>query len=212
MDYKETIFEGILKGKREDVTEAVTAALANGLKAGELLYEAMIPAMAEVGRLFEANEYYVPEMLIAARAMKAGLALLRPELVKEDIEPQGKVILGTVKGDLHDIGKNLVSIMLEGAGFEIIDLGVDVSPDDFVRAAQENEADVIGLSALLTTTMPSMRDTVEALEETGMRDTVKVIIGGAPVTQKYADEIGADGYARDAAAAANLVKSLLGIA
>jgi len=212
MDYKETIFEGILKGQMEDVTEAVEAALAEGFKAGELLYDAMIPAMAEVGRLFEANEYYVPEMLISARAMKAGLALLRPELVKEDIEPQGKVILGTVKGDLHDIGKNLVSIMVEGAGFEVIDLGVDVTPDDFVKAAQENEADVIGLSALLTTTMPSMQGTVEALQEAGMRDRVKVIIGGAPVTQKYADEIGADGYGRDAAAAANLVKSLLGVA
>ncbi len=212
MDYKEAIFEGILKGQMEDVEEAVTAGLAEGTKAGELLDEAMIPAMAEVGRLFEANEYYVPEMLISARAMKAGLAVLRPALVEEDIEPKGKVVLGTVKGDLHDIGKNLVSIMIEGAGFEIIDLGVDVSPDDFVSAAQENEADVIGLSALLTTTMPSMQDTVEALQEAGMRDRVKVIIGGAPVTQKYADEIGADGYGRDAAAAANIVKSLLGVA
>jgi 5-methyltetrahydrofolate--homocysteine methyltransferase len=212
MSYKETIFEGILEGQMEDVTEAVNGALEEGMKAGELLHEAMIPAMAEVGRLFEANEYYVPEMLISARAMKAGLALLRPALVEEDIEPEGKVVLGTVKGDLHDIGKNLVSIMVEGAGFEVIDLGVDVTPDDFVSAAQENEADVIGLSALLTTTMPSMQDTVEALEEAGMRDSVKVIIGGAPVTQKYADEIGADGYGRDAAAAANLVKSLLGVA
>lgn len=212
MDYKETIFQGILKGQMEDVEEAVAAALAEGTKAGELLDEAMIPAMAEVGRLFEANEYYVPEMLISARAMKAGLAILRPTLVEEDIEPKGKVVLGTVKGDLHDIGKNLVSIMIEGAGFEIIDLGVDVSPEDFVQAAQENEADAIGLSALLTTTMPSMQDTVEALEEAGMRDKVKVVIGGAPVTQKYADEIGADGYGRDAAAAANLVQSLLGIA
>ncbi|MFP3896498.1 MAG: corrinoid protein [Anaerolineales bacterium] len=212
MDYKETIFQGILKGQMEDVEEAVATALAEGTKAGELLDEAMIPAMAEVGRLFEANEYYVPEMLISARAMKAGLAILRPTLVEEDIEPKGKVVLGTVKGDLHDIGKNLVSIMIEGAGFEIIDLGVDVSPEDFVQAAQENEADAIGLSALLTTTMPSMQDTVEALEEAGMRDKVKVVIGGAPVTQKYADEIGADGYGRDAAAAANLVQSLLGIA
>lgn len=183
MDYKETIFEGILKGQMEDVTEAVNAALDEGTKAGELLDEAMIPAMAEVGRLFEANEYYVPEMLISARAMKAGLAILRPALVEEDVEPKGKVVLGTVKGDLHDIGKNLVSIMIEGAGFEVIDLGVDVSPDDFVSAAQENEADAIGLSALLTTTMPSMQDTVEALEEAGMRDKVKVIIGGAPVTE-----------------------------
>lgn len=212
MGYKETIFEGILKGQMEDVTEAVSAALAEDTRAGELLDEAMIPAMAEVGRLFEANEYYVPEMLISARAMKAGLSILRPALVEEDVEPKGRVVLGTVKGDLHDIGKNLVSIMIEGAGFEVIDLGVDVSPEEFVKAAQENEADAIGLSALLTTTMPSMQDTVEALEEAGMRDRVQVIIGGAPVTQKYADEIGADGYGRDAAAAANLVQSLLDIA
>jgi 5-methyltetrahydrofolate--homocysteine methyltransferase len=171
----------------------------------------MIPAMAEVGRLFEANEYYVPEMLIAARAMKAGLALVRPQLVEEKIEPKGTVVLGTVKGDLHDIGKNLVSIMVEGAGFEVVDCGVDVSPEQFVKAAQDSDADVIGLSALLTTTMPSMKGTIEALEEAGMRDKVKVVIGGAPVTQKYADEIGADGYGRDAAAAANLVKELVGV-
>jgi len=211
MGYKETIFEGILKGQREDVTDATNAALAEGATAGELLNEAMIPAMGEVGHLFEVNEYYVPEMLISARAMKAGLAILRPYLVEEDIEPKGKVALGTVKGDLHDIGKNLVSIMVEGAGFEVIDLGVDVSPDDFVKAAQEDGAQVVGLSALLTTTMPGMKGTIEALQEAGMRDKVKVIIGGAPVTQKYADEIGADGYGRDAAAAAELVKSLLNI-
>ena len=150
-------------------------------------------------------------MLIAARAMKTGLALLRPELVKADIKPKGKVVLGTVKGDLHDIGKNLVAIMVEGAGFEIIDLGVDVSPENFVKTAQEKGADVIGLSALLTTTMPSMKTTIEALQEAGLKGKVKVIIGGAPVTQKYADEIGADGYGRDAAAAANLVKKLLNV-
>jgi 5-methyltetrahydrofolate--homocysteine methyltransferase len=211
MAHKETIYEGILKGNMKAVEKATRTGLGEGVAAGELLNEAMIPAMAEVGRLFEANEYYVPEMLIAARAMKAGLALLRPELVKEDVKPKGKVVLGTVKGDLHDIGKNLVSIMVEGAGFEVIDLGVDVSPEAFVGAARDNDADAIGLSALLTTTMPSMRGTVEALEEAGMRDKVKVIIGGAPVTQKYADEIGADGYGRDAAAAANLVKQLLGV-
>jgi 5-methyltetrahydrofolate--homocysteine methyltransferase len=211
MGHKETIYEGILKGDMKGVQGATTTALAEGVPAGDLLNEAMIPAMTEVGRLFEANEYYVPEMLIAARAMKAGLALLRPELVKEDVKPKGKVVLGTVKGDLHDIGKNLVSIMVEGAGFEVIDLGVDVSPEAFVKAAQEQNADVVGLSALLTTTMPSMKGTIEALQEAGMRDRVKVIIGGAPVTQKYADEIGADGYSRDAAAAANLVRQLLGV-
>jgi 5-methyltetrahydrofolate--homocysteine methyltransferase len=211
MGHKETVYEGILKGNQKAVEQAVKAAIAERVPAGEILYEAMIPAMAEVGRLFEANEYYVPEMLIAARAMKTGLALLRPELVKADIKPKGKVVLGTVKGDLHDIGKNLVAIMIEGAGFEIIDLGVDVSPENFVKTAQEKGADVIGLSALLTTTMPSMKTTIEALQEAGLKGKVKVIIGGAPVTQKYADEIGADGYGRDAAAAANLVKKLLNI-
>ena len=210
MGHKEIIYEGILKGNMKAVEDAANGALAEGVLAGELLNEAMIPAMAEVGRLFEANEYYVPEMLIAARAMKAGLAILRPQLVEEDVEPKGKVALGTVKGDLHDIGKNLVAIMIEGAGFEIVDLGVDVSPEKYVQAAQDG-VDVIGLSALLTTTMPSMKTTIEALEEAGLRDKVKVIIGGAPVTQKYADEIGADGYGRDAAAAANLTKDLLGI-
>jgi len=211
MGHKETIFEGILKGNMKAVQDAANAALAEGVAAGQLLYEAMIPAMAEVGRLFEANEYYVPEMLIAARAMKAGLTILRPELVKEDVKPLGKVVLGTVKGDLHDIGKNLVAIMVEGAGFEVIDMGVDVSPGDFVKAVRDNKAQAIGLSALLTTTMPSMKGTVEALQEAGLRGDVKVMIGGAPVTQKYADEIGADGYARDAAGAATLVKQLLGV-
>jgi 5-methyltetrahydrofolate--homocysteine methyltransferase len=211
MGHKETVYEGILKGNQKAVEQAVKAALAENVPAGEMLNEAMIPAMAEVGRLFEANEYYVPEMLIAARAMKTGLALLRPELVKADIKPKGKVVVGTVKGDLHDIGKNLVSIMIEGAGFEIIDLGVDVSPENFIKTAQEKGADVIGLSALLTTTMPSMKTTIEALQEAGLKGKVKVIIGGAPVTQKYADEIGADGYGRDAAAAANLVKKLLNV-
>ena len=212
MGYKETIYEGVLKGNRDSVAEATRAALAAKMSAGSLLNEAMIPAMAEVGRLFEANEYYVPEMLIAARAMKAGLAILRPQLVAEDVEPKGRVALGTVKGDLHDIGKNLVAIMIEGAGFEVVDLGVDVSPDVFVKAAQDDKVQVIGLSALLTTTMPSMKSTIAALNEAGVRDKVKVIVGGAPLTQKYADEIGADGYGRDAAAAANLVKSLLNIA
>ncbi|NLD42747.1 MAG: cobalamin-binding protein [Chloroflexi bacterium] len=211
MGHKETIFEGILKGNMKAVQDATNAALAENVAAGELLNEAMIPAMAEVGRLFEANEYYVPEMLIAARAMKAGLAILRPQLVKEDVQPLGKVVLGTVKGDLHDIGKNLVAIMVEGAGFEVIDMGVDVSPADFVKAVRDNKAQVVGLSALLTTTMPSMKGTIEALQEAGLRGDVKVIIGGAPVTQKYADEIGADGYSRDAAGAATLVKQLLGV-
>ena len=211
MGHVDTIYDGILKGNMKAVQDATNAGLSEGLPAGDLLNEAMIPAMAEVGRLFEANEYYVPEMLIAARAMKAGLAILRPQLVEEDVKPLGKVALGTVKGDLHDIGKNLVSIMIEGAGFEVVDLGVDVSPEAFVDAVRDQDVDLVGLSALLTTTMPSMKTTIEAFEEAGLRDQVKIIVGGAPLTQRYADEIGADGYGRDAAAAANLAKQLLGV-
>ena len=211
MGFTEDIYQGILDGDRDGVVEATNGALADGMPAGDVLNEAMIPAMDEVGRLFEINEYYVPELLIAARAMKAGLAILKPLLAASGVEPKGKVVVGTVKGDLHDIGKNLVAIMVEGAGFEIIDLGVDVGPEQYVSTAIEQGADVIGMSALLTTTMPSMRATVEALEESGARDKVKIIIGGAPVTQKYADEIGADGYGRDASAAARLVKELLGV-
>ena len=209
MTEKETIFQGILEGDMPAVQEATQAALDGGTAAQEILNEAMIPAMDEVGRLFEENEYYVPELLIAARAMKAGLTILRPELVATGIEAKGKVALGTVKGDLHDIGKNLVGIMIEGAGFDIIDLGVDVGPEQFVEAVSDQGAQVIGLSALLTTTMPSMQRTIDALKEAGLRDQVKVIIGGAPVTQRYADEIGADGYGRDAASAARLVRQML---
>ncbi len=209
MTEKETIFQGILEGDMPAVQEATQAALDGGMAAQEILNEAMIPAMDEVGRLFEENEYYVPELLIAARAMKAGLTILRPELVATGIEAKGKVALGTVKGDLHDIGKNLVGIMIEGAGFDIIDLGVDVGPEQFVEAVSDQGAQVIGLSALLTTTMPSMQRTIDALKEAGLRDQVKVIIGGAPVTQRYADEIGADGYGRDAASAARLVRQML---
>jgi len=211
MDYRETIFKGILEGDMPAVEQATQAALDAQMSPGEILNQAMIPAMDEVGRLFEENEYYVPELLVAARAMKAGLAILRPHLVATGIEPKGRVALGTVKGDLHDIGKNLVGIMIEGAGFEVIDLGVDVGPAQFVDAVKDKDAQVIGMSALLTTTMPGMQRTIEALNQEGLRDRVKVIIGGAPVTQRYADEIGADGYGRDAAAAAKLVKQLLGV-
>jgi len=209
VSFNETIYEGILEGNMKVVATATTDALAAGVAAGSILNEAMIPAMAEVGRLFEINEYYVPELLIAARAMKAGLEILKPQLVATGIEPKGKVVVGTVKGDLHDIGKNLVAIMVEGAGYEVIDLGVDVAPEAYVNTAIAQGAQVIGLSALLTTTMPSMKATVEALQESGMAGKIKVMIGGAPVTQKYADEIGADGYARDAAGAARLVEQLI---
>ncbi|MDF1515913.1 MAG: corrinoid protein [Anaerolineae bacterium] len=206
----DVIREGIMEGDMHLVQDKVTEALESGITAGDVLTKGLIEAMAEVGRLFEEGEYFVPEMLIAARAMKAGLAILKPQLVAEDIEPIGKVAAGTVKGDLHDIGKNLVCMMMEGAGFEILDLGTDVSPEQFVDAVKNQGAGVIAMSALLTTTMPNMKNTVEALVESGIRDQVKVMIGGAPVTQAYADEVGADGYAPDASRAASLAKELIG--
>ncbi len=205
----EVIRGGIMDGDMPLVQSTVTAALEEGVSAPEILNEGLIKAMAEVGRLFEEGEYFVPEMLIAARAMKAGLAILKPKLIDADVKPIGKVAAGTVKGDLHDIGKNLVCMMLEGAGFEIVDLGTDVSPEKFLDAVKVQGVDVIAMSALLTTTMPNMKNTVDALVEAGVRDSVKVMIGGAPVTQAYADEIGADGYAPDASRAATMAKQLL---
>ncbi|HBX69111.1 MAG TPA: cobalamin-binding protein [Chloroflexi bacterium] len=202
------VYEAILEGDMGGAKNGVQAALAADVPAADLLHKALIPAMGEVGRLFEDGEYFVPEMLIAARAMKAGLEILKPLLVDSGVEPVGKVAIGTVKGDLHDIGKNLVAMMMEGAGFEIMDLGTDVSPEKFVEAAQ-NGADIIGLSALLTTTMPSMETTVKAIVEAGLRDQVKIIIGGAPVTVEYAQRIGADGYASDASQAASLAKGFM---
>jgi 5-methyltetrahydrofolate--homocysteine methyltransferase len=165
--------------------------------------------MAEVGKRFEEGEFYVPEMLIAARAMQSGLALLKPHLQQTDLQSSGKVVIGTVKGDLHDIGKNLVAMMLEGAGFEIIDLGTDVSPDKFVAAAREHQADFVAMSALLTTTMPNMKVTIDALQAAGIRQQVKVLIGGAPVTENFVRQVGADGYAPDASRAVAVAKSLL---
>ncbi|MBN1666000.1 MAG: corrinoid protein [Anaerolineales bacterium] len=208
MEQLTKIYACILKGDMAGTSEAVQTAIAAGLPAGQIMNEGMIAAMAEVGRLFEEGEYFVPEMLIAARAMKAGLALIQPLLVDSGIEPAGKIAVGTVKGDLHDIGKNLVAMMLEGAGFEIVDLGTDVPPEKFVEAAKSG-VDLIGLSALLTTTMPSMEATIKALAAAGLRDQVKVIIGGAPVTPEYAARIGADGYAPDASQAASLAKTLV---
>ncbi|KPK94971.1 MAG: methyltransferase [Anaerolineae bacterium SM23_ 63] len=190
--------------------EQVEEAIKIGLTPADILQEGLISAMTEVGRRFEAGDYYVPEMLIAARAMKGGLTILKPLLAASDVQPLGKIVLGTVKGDLHDIGKNLVSMMLEGAGFEIVDLGVDIPPDKFVEAIRSGGIDVLGMSALLTTTMPLMKATIDALVDAQLRDQVKVIIGGAPVTQSYADDIGADGYAPDASRAASLTKSLVG--
>ena len=205
----QAVYQAILDGDMGAAQESVQAAVDADNAAGEILNIALIPAMGEVGKLFEEGEYFVPEMLIAARAMKAGLEIIKPMLVDAGVEPVGTVAIGTVKGDLHDIGKNLVAMMMEGAGFEIIDLGTDVSPDAFVNAAKEG-ANIIGLSALLTTTMPSMESTIQAIEAAGVRDQVKIIIGGAPVTAEYAAQIGADGFAPDASQAANLAKSLVG--
>jgi 5-methyltetrahydrofolate--homocysteine methyltransferase len=210
MDPKlETIYQAVLDGDMGGAESGVQAALDGGVTAADILHTALIPAMGEVGRLFEEGEYFVPEMLIAARAMKAGLVIIKPLLVDSGIEPVGKVAIGTVKGDLHDIGKNLVAMMMEGAGFEIMDLGTDVAPEKFVEAVQDG-AQIVGLSALLTTTMPSMVGTVEAITEAGLRDQVKIIIGGAPVTAEYAEQIGADGFAPDASQAASLAKELIG--
>lgn len=201
------IYQGIVEGQQDVVAAGVDAALQSGVPARTILDEGMLAAMAEVGRLFEEGECYVPEMLISARAMKAGLAKLQPSLKQSDVQAAGIVALGTVKGDLHDLGKNLVGMMLEGAGFTVRDLGVDVPPETFVAAA--DEVDVIGLSALLTTTMGNMKNTLEALDAAGKRPKVKVIVGGAPVTEDFAHHIGADGYAADASRAVALTKSLI---
>lgn len=202
------LYDAILEGQRDIAKQEVEKALADGVDAGVIL-DAMVSAMGEVGRLFEEGEYFVPEMLIAARAMKTGMDILKPELVDADIQPAGKIVAGTVKGDLHDIGKNLVCMMLEGAGFQVVDLGSDVSPDTFVAAVSEHHPDFIAMSALLTTTMPNMQTTIEALKAAGVRDQVKVLIGGAPINDAYAEKIGADGYAPDASRAVKLVKSLV---
>lgn len=204
-----TLYNAILTGDAKTATAVTEAAIADNVDAQLLLTKYMIPAMDEVGRRFEANEYFVPELLISARAMKAALAILRPLLTARGVEPVGRVVIGTVKGDLHDIGKGLVASMMEGGGFDVIDLGVDVSPDRFVAEAQKNNADIIAVSALLTTTMTSMKNVVEAVKQANLRDRVKVLIGGAPVTQHYANSIGADGYSPNASAAVALARQLV---
>lgn len=201
------VFQGIVDGDQEQVAGKVDAALQSGVPARTILDEGMLAAMAEVGHLFEEGECYVPEMLMSARAMKAGLAKLQPSLKQTNLQTAGKVAIGTVKGDLHDMGKNLVGMMLEGAGFTVKDLGVDVSPEAFVAAA--DDVDVIGLSALLTTTMGQMKTTLEAIDAAGKRAKVKVMVGGAPVTEDFARQIGADGYAPDASRAVAVAKSLI---
>lgn len=204
-----TIFDNILDGQHKVVEAKVQEGLDSGIDPRVILNEGMISAMAEVGRLFEAGEYFVPEMLIAARAMKAGLTIIKPRLALANVKATGKVAIGTVQGDLHDIGKNLVSMMLEGAGFEIVDLGTDVAPARFVEVVKSDGIDLVALSALLTTTMPSMKAIVEALNQAGLGNKVKVMIGGAPITEEYARQIGADGYAPDASRAVDLAKSLM---
>ena len=209
MSNLDTIYKSVLEGAAPSTQTGVTAALTEGIPAETILNEALIKAMTEVGHLFETGEYYVPEMLVAARAMKGGLELLRPALADANVKAIGKIVVGTVQGDLHDIGKNLVAMMMEGAGFEVIDLGADVAPEKFVEAVNTHKPNLVGMSALLTTTMPKMKTTIEALNTEAVRNSIKVMVGGAPVTARYAKEIGADAYSPDAAGAANLAKSLL---
>jgi 5-methyltetrahydrofolate--homocysteine methyltransferase len=204
------ISTSILDGNAKSVRLSVEDALESGYQPVTILQEAMITTMKEVGQLYEEGEYYVPEMIISARAMKEGLNILRPLLIEENVKAEGTVIIGTVKGDLHDIGKNLVSMMLEGAGFEVIDLGVDVAPDKFIKTLNGCQADILALSALLTTTMTNMKAVIDSLAEAGVRDQVKVIVGGAPVTESYATQIGADGFAFDAGRAVSVAKALVG--
>jgi 5-methyltetrahydrofolate--homocysteine methyltransferase len=202
------LYNAILTGNAAKAEEAAKAALESGTDASSLVQKHMIPAMDEVGRRFECNEYFVPELLIAARAMKKVLELLTPLLMDAGVESAGRVVVGTVQGDLHDIGKNLVASMLEGGGFEVVDLGVDVSAEKFVEAAKEKQGTIVALSALLTTTMTVMKTVVEALEAAGIRESTKVMIGGAPITQQYADEIGADGYSDNASSAVAMAREL----
>lgn len=202
------LYDAVLTGNAKLAKAVTEKAIADKVNPQELVTKYMVPAMDEVGQRFEKNEYFVPELLISARAMKTALQLITPLLKAQGAQPAGRVAIGTVKGDLHDIGKNLVAAMLEGGGFEIIDLGVDVTPEKFIAAVKEKDANLIALSALLTTTMPMMKNTIEAIKTAGVRTQVKVIIGGAPVTRKYAEEIGADGYADNASTAVSLARSL----
>ena len=209
MEDLKKLYDAILTGNVKISKEVTQQALAAGADPQALVQQYMIPAMDEVGRRYEANEYFVPELLISARAMKASLEFIRPLLAASGAEPAGRVVIGTVKGDLHDIGKNLVAAMLEGAGFEVIDLGVDVPPEKFIAALNEKKATLVAMSALLTTTMNSMKTTIEAFKAAGIRGNIKIMIGGAPVTEKYAEEIGADGYSTNANGAVALARKLV---
>lgn len=206
------LYDSVLEGDAKLAREVTDRALAEGADPQVLMQDYMIPAMNEVGRRYEINEYFVPELLIAARAMKASLELIRPLLTEKGAKPVGSVVIGTVKGDLHDIGKNIVGAMLEGAGFEVFDLGVDVAPEKFIEVIKEKKVKLMAMSALLTTTMSSMKTTIEAVRASGLRDNVKIMIGGAPVTQKYAEDIGADGYSSNANGAVALARKLVNAA
>lgn len=208
-EIKEGLYEHTLVGEAAEVVELTQEGIDLGMDPLDILFGALIPSLQEVGRLFEIGEYFVPEMLVAARAMQGAMALLRPLLVDKGAEPIGKVVMLTVKGDVHDIGKNLCNIMLEGEGFEIVDLGVNVKPEDVVAATQEHQPQLLGFSAFLTTTMPFFKSNLAALSDAGLRDSVKVMVGGAPVTQEYAESVGADGFAPDASAAVRLAKKLM---
>ena len=209
-DILQEMASNLYNGEADEVAELVQRALDQGMAPGEILSGGLIAGMDEVGKDFKAGDLFVPEVLIAARAMHAGMNVLRPLLAESDVLSVGKYVIGTVKGDLHDIGKNLVKMMLEGAGFETIDLGTDAGPTDFVNAVREHQPNLLGMSALLTTTMVNMKATIEALEEAGLRDSVKIMVGGAPVTAAFAKEIGADAYAPDAATAVDVARSLVG--
>jgi 5-methyltetrahydrofolate--homocysteine methyltransferase len=202
------LYDAILNGDAKTTLKIVQEAVAEQVPASTLIDETMIPAMAEVGRLFEVEEVFVPEMLLSARAMKGALEILRPLLRASGAQPTGRVVIGTVKGDLHDIGKNLVTAMLEGAGFEVTDLGADVAPEKFVAAIREKHPHIVAMSALLTVTMPTMKTTIRAIEEAGVRDLVRIMIGGAPVTEEYAREVRADGYGENASVAVGVAKRL----
>ncbi len=203
------LYDAVLSGDAKTARAVTEAAVAEGADPIVMVTQYMSPAMEEVGKRFECNTFFVPELLLSARAMKSALEVLRPLLAAQKAQPLGRVVIGTVKGDLHDIGKNLVAAMLEGGGFEVIDLGVNVPPEKFIAAVQEKNANLVAMSALLTTTMPSMKVTIDAFKQAGLREKVKVLIGGAPITQKYADEIGADGYSESAPGAVGLAKKAL---
>jgi 5-methyltetrahydrofolate--homocysteine methyltransferase len=207
-DIYEKIMTSLYHGEEDEVTSLVHEALDDGLDPQDVLQNGLIAGMDQVGVDFKSGELFVPEVLVAARAMHAGMAVLRPLLAEGSKIGAGKLVVGTVQGDLHDIGKNLVKMMMEGAGFEIVDLGTDVKPQDFVEAVREHKPDLLGMSALLTTTMVNMKTTIEALQEAGLRDSVKIMVGGAPVTQEYARDIGADAFAPDAAAAVDIAREL----